>query len=532
MMYKMIVVDDEDWVRRGIKECVDWERYNIEIIGEAEDGTDALQLIKKYKPEIMITDVYMPQMNGLVLTKKAQNVVPNMKVIILSGYDDFKYAQSAIKNKAFDYILKPIEVEKIVVIIKEACDQLKKEARRLKERKELKKQLEESLPLVKERYLNYILNNRGYLTDIQDEYGYLNLSISSKNIVVTVLEIEYRKLIKNQENRQLKMILVKNMINESFAEWQGELVEHYPDRIVLILNYKNQKKFKNRIYKLIKEINKKLKTYNIFITAGIGGFYNLSEKIFKSYREALEIIQYKIIMDNENVFFMDDITATRGNIFSFYPYQIEKKIVTLINIGEISNAIDRWNEFVNYFLFRDDITPIQIKRACLQLYYKLKKKTIEWNFINQYPTDLEQNIENNIINETSLETLKKIIKNYIISLGEKIKKEIENNNKLIIKKAIKYMNENYDKNISLKNIADNVHLTHNYFSNLFKREIGETVMSYLMDIRMEEAKKLLRNTDLKIYEISEKVGYEDPNYFGRVFKKYNGLTPIKYRVKY
>lgn len=533
-MYKLLVVDDEERVRRGLQVSVDWDELDIEIIGEAEDGKEALAIVKKEKPDIIITDIYMPEMDGLQLMKKALEIIPNTKIIILSGYEEFKIARTAIRNKAFDYLLKPVKVEDMVRVIEKAKQKIEYELSRLENEKRIKKQLQESLPVLKERYLDYLLTGRISLKKLKKKYKYLDFNLEDNNFVVMVFVLEGYICHDEDESSQIKKIkfkiMLENIINEKF---KTEVLEGYPHKFISIINY-NPVEEKEDIVEELHYIGKRIQ--NIIdentdktISLGIGRLYKEAKYISDSYQEALEALEYRLFRGKNQIIYIEDVDVTRAHLIRSYPFDDESEIVMALKIGDIENIEQYIKRFFEHYKEKKCFSPSQLKRACLQLIYNILRKLVEWNIDFDFNITNKESLEVVIDKMNSFEELEQFLIKRVSKIATTINERKINQNQCYIKKAIKYIDKHYKDDITIKDVAQAVYLTPNYFANLFKEETGKTIISYLTEVRIEKAKQLLKTTQLKIYEIAAAVGYQDSKYFGQVFKKQIGITPNDYR---
>ncbi|MFW6308679.1 MAG: response regulator [bacterium] len=526
-MYKLVIVDDEQYVLRGLKNCIKWNDYDIEIAGEARNGKEALEIIKEKEPELVITDIYMSDVNGLELIEKVHETLPYTKTIILSGYEDFEYAQTAIRERAFDYLLKPVEMNKMIEIIQKAKNQIDEELQKIKNQEKLEKQLKESLPVLREKYLRYVLTDIFTLPEVKQEYQFLNINLKSENFVVMMIKIE--ELQEDCDARkQMQLINIKNIIYETINQYlSGEVIEEYSRVFIAIINYENETI--EEIKKIAQTIKKSLnKIYNISLEVGIGSQYKDYNNISKSYREAEEALEYKFF-SGDNIVYYGDIAVSKKDSVLVYPFNIEKKILTALKIGDLTRVDKYLEKFINSFTEKQNIAPEKVKRNCLQLVYSIYKKIIEWDISFQVKHKIDHSVEAGIREADSIVLLKENLNNLMKMIAENIKVQKETQNEEDIQKACRYIEKNYDRELSLKDIASSIPLTKNYFANLFKEKTGRTAMSYLKEVRIRKAKEMLSNSDLKIYEIAEKVGYNNSNYFSKVFKEDTGSSPSDYR---
>ncbi len=530
-MYKMVLVDDEKYVIKGLKDSINWKDQDIQIVGEASNGLSAYKLIKDTKPDIVITDIYMPKMGGLELIEKTLDILPHTKIIILSGFEDFEYAQTAIRKKAFDYILKPIEKDKIVDIIKKAKDQIAKELDNIKNMINLKKQLQESLPTLREKYLKHLLEGTLSLNNILEEYNYLNINLQKRNFVIMVIEID-----DDQEGRCEELITlgIKNIIKDSINEvYQGEVVDEYFKKIVIILNYDKCEKT-NIVIEKLEKIGKKIKSsteksFDKSLTIGIGRLYEKADYIMDSYKEALEALEYKLFLGKGQIIFYNDVAVKKNNPPVVYPFSKENKIITALNLGDTDNISDYVIDFINFYTKKNNASPEYLKRACLQLIYIILRKLAEWDISLEIVESQEAMVSNRIKALNSCSELQEYLTKFFKGIAYHIKDNKHKSNRSTIENACYFIKKNYYKDISLIDIANYVNLTRTYFASLFKRETGRTVMGYLKEIRINKAKDLLQESNFKIYEVAEKVGYNNSNYFAKVFREHSGVSPNEYR---
>ena len=328
-MNKMIIVDDEKIVREGLKSSADWEIYGINIVGCAENGKEALELIRKEKPEIILTDIYMPEMDGLELINIVSDIIPHAKSILMSGFKDFKYAQTAIRNNAFDYILKPIEIDYLIEAIKKVNYKINEELSRIKNKDLLEKQLKESRPVLRERYLDYILTNRLTLEEVKEQYDYIKVKLKKKNFVVMVIELE--DINNEYKFKETNMISIKNALEYLVKnDLMGEVLSGDQQRFIIILNY-CQSKETGKILEYLQNIAQRIKNhinnlFNIPISIGIGGLYKESENISLSYREASEALKYRMFVGRNSTIYIGDVSIERNETTILYPINLEKKI--------------------------------------------------------------------------------------------------------------------------------------------------------------------------------------------------------------
>lgn len=532
-MYKLVLVDDDAILRKGLKTVVNWHSLGIQFAGEAEDGEEGLRLIEEINPELVITDINMPHMNGLELITEITSRFRSCKVIVLSGFDEFDYVQTALRERAFDYLLKPIGEDALAEVLRKAIKSLEEEKQRFLNEEELKRKLKESIPALKERYLNHVLNGRMKLEEAIELCQSMQLAIRCKNIIVVVMEVN--QLSYDQDYGKLHIILIglRDIIREVLKDqYVFEIVESHIGRLAVILNYTEAQEQTAAIEETIRwcgQLNYMLEQYfHVDVTIGIGRPYESGEMTVFSYREAVESLEYRIIMKDTKILYYGDIYRdTAQNMY--YPFDIEERILTAVRGGNVAKAADETSAFISCFINKNITSPFQLKRGCQQLIYSLMRKLVEWNISLELTETRGESIEQRIRRAMTSQELETQVVGFIKYAAMSISEMRSGANRSVIEKACSYMEKHYGESIGLEDIAGAVFLTPNYFAGMFKNEMGKTVLTYLTDLRMEKARQLLRDRTVKIYAVSEKVGYRDVKYFVKTFKKYFGVTPAEFR---
>ena len=519
--YKVLIVDDEEEIRLGVIKKITWENYGFEVISNAENGSDALLKCEIYKPDIVFTDIKMPFMTGLELSEKLKNTMPWIKVIIFSGSNDFEFTKKAININVFDYILKPIDSDELIEVLKKLKIYIDLEYENKKNLELLYDHYNASLPILREKFLAQIIE--GFqISDKVVTYGQsLGIEFSYKFLATTVMYID-----NEIQNKRLLNISLNNTINDLRFDYCKLKTFLYLDKIVIIIElYKEQD-----IFRFIREINNLCiiseKILEAKVSAGIGRIVNDITDITASYKSARDALHYKSILGSGNAIYIEDVErntviniefleSDEREIINAIKLKSEVEIKTIIN--KIFNKIpSKEISFNQYKLFIIELTTVLLKLM----------KTQNINIMINNTVDLYKNIDRfKSIDEARLWFLNKAIE---ISRCIQTKRVAAST--LLVEEAKSYVLENYkNSNLSVDIVCNALHLSSTYFSTIFKKEVGINFISYLTDIRLKEAKVLLKTTDYKTYIIAEKVGYIEANYFSYVFKKEIGVSPTKYR---
>ncbi|HHW48843.1 MAG TPA: response regulator transcription factor [Clostridiaceae bacterium] len=506
-MYKMIIVDDETWVHEGIKNTIDWNEYGVEVVGEAEDGEEALSLIEQVHPDIGIIDIRMPGMDGLELIRRIREKGESMEAIVLTGYGEFSYAQEAIALGVFQYILKPVEASDLIEAVKNCVNKIKT----------LKS---ENKPHFRDFLLYRAINNHSEAkTELKQYMDGHGITLHSP-MLIGILSPSADCHGCQDELQKVASLSVTSYDTLVFPGNRNEVVFLFSSSE----NTDLKQKARDILHKAVSDAAAILK---VSVSAGIGCTFDSIDKIDISYNQAVTAYSFRCITKYEGVYDIDEILDMRKNSIMHNTYEI---LINKIKQKDTRPIHKILTSFLFKCLSRD--TWLELDSLRLSFIYLLNAVTDEVLGLSQWKTTPEQkrlDIIKSIGQQDTLEQIFTWTENYIIDLTESITPEYHNSRNRSIKAAVDFISENYSKDISLSDIADYVHLDPSYFSKIFSEEMKQPFSTYLASYRITMAKKLLESTTLKIYEIAQKVGYNDPRHFTKTFKKLIGLTPEQYR---
>jgi two-component system response regulator YesN len=524
----VLLVDDEYLIRDLLKKCIDWKSLGMQIVSECSSAQEALDFIEQTVPDIIITDICMPFMDGIEFSEIVLEKYPHMKIIILTGYDDFEYAKNSVKIGITDFLLKPIDDDELTQILSKIKQKIEKEKAHQKEYSQLKKQLANYLPYIKEKFFNELLQNTLEDSELNDKLSYLQIPIIPDFFQISVIEptplstpgtsTEEQKLLLRMQN----MKMIKKYFNNQLYIHIFFDTSH---RIVILNNNiqidlaDNCEKIKNAI----------LHQQNCTVSIGIGNSYIHSKNIKSSYKEACYALNYKVIVGkNELIHYSDIDFLTQKNwqfdreeldAFSFY-----------LKTGMKEKAVESLDCFFNTLQLGADITINPIRIISSNIISVLLNTLIEINI------DISDVFEENtypyeqIFKIDTLPDMKTYLKTLIDKVIAIIHKIHTNKTNSLISQIETYISDHSsDSDLTLAYVAKQFFLNPSYLSRIFKQEIGKTFSEYVLKVRMEQAITFYKETHLKTYEIAEKVGIPDPNYFSTCFKKYIGLSPTDYK---
>lgn len=525
-MTRLMLVDDEIEIRQGIRDIIDWSSNKITICGEASNGKEAIALINELNPHIILVDISMPVMNGLELIEYLSVNKPLIKTIIVSGYDDFSYAQRALKLGASDYLLKPCRPEEIISTVLKSADIIKNESNNIENISRLKTQLRESLPLLKEKFLLRLIKEEyKYLGNIEERAEFFKLKIKLNSGNVILISIDNYSLLTEKfgnEDVELYKFAVKNIAEEILGNHFSCEVFEVDDDIAAIINFDQQVDL--QLKTLAQMIKSNINSYLDFtVTIGIGSTFFGASNMHTSYLKARKCLEAGFFIGEDSIITSEDINISDSNYPSF-PIEEEKKIITAIKTGD-SEELKKF-----YSVFFEEISKSnnlkQVVNSSMALLFSIYHLCIERN-INISEIMKQETVFDELSKLDTVHQLRESLFETINWVFDRISKG-KNTNK-IVGMAVDFIDNNYHRDISLEMISQELFFSAGYIGMLFKQVMCMSFVDYLHKVRIEKACELLKDYRLKTYEVAKKVGYFDEKYFSQIFKKVTGMTCTQYR---
>lgn len=536
---KVFLVEDEMVIRRGIKNSIDWEKEGYIFCGEASDGELAYPMIIKEKPDILITDIRMPFMDGLELCKLVKEELPNIKILILSGYDEFDYAKEAIRLGVTEYLLKPISSGKLL----EALNGVSESIRREKEDKDLVRkymeEMRENTEHEKQKFFEQMIAGNLSMADALEtgkKYE-MNLSAGMYNLLLFRFTL-------GEENRKSGELLGEAEYAIKKLTERLEYVFEFQRGVegwAFLLMADNEEQMSERVKELSKDLEEIMKNYStITYFGGIGQPVARLRELEESFREAERALAARFTMELNRIISVEDIRMAQ-NVDTLDDIEITsfgeiEKTRTMLEKFLNNGAEDEIDEFVDVYI--NELPEENLKSVLMRQYIIMDAYIVMMSFcekIEGIEGEMQAQSEELKNSMKTIQTLEEI-KNYIRMLLKKIigvRDTISGRRYSdIIEIAKDQIRKTYmSDEISLNTIAAEVGMSPSYFSSIFSKEMGKTFVEYLTEIRMDRAKELLMCSSMKTSEIGYEVGYKDPHYFSYIFKKTQNCTPKEFRAR-
>lgn len=521
--YRVLLVDDEAEIRQGISQKMEWEALGFTLVGQGENGREALELAEQLRPDVVLTDIQMPFLDGLELCRLLSARSPATKFVIFSGFDQFTYAKQAISLNVFEYILKPINAQELSQVLLRLREDLDQERRTQQDIALLEQHYQEHLPLLRELFLSRLLEGRIPSEEIPSSLENLSLSLQGERYLVALLELQG-----GNRDRSLNAMALQQML-ETYFRWDPDCYCQffYGDAMAMIVGLGQE----DSPYPFITEINgicDLCSSYlNASLTVGVGLPCQGLDLLSQSHQGAKNALDYRVLLQGGKALFIGDIVPSQEKTLVFSQNQ-EQELTRCIKLGqpeELRAIVEKMVEALyasGMSLWQSQLYFMELITAVLKLIrsFGLESQDIfGQNFAGKALTEFAHQ-----------EELTAWLMDHCLRIQENIRKQHSDTTWHTVEKAKEFIQTHYAQpDLSVETLCQYLHLSPTYFSALFKGETGVTFTTFVTQIRMEQGAHLLRTTQDKTYVIGEQVGYLDSNYFSYVFKKHFGVSPTKYR---
>lgn len=532
---KVFLVEDEVIIRSGVKKSINWEQEGYEFVGEASDGELAYPMILKEKPDILITDIRMPFMDGLELSRLVKKELPDIKILILSGYDEFEYAKKAIKIGVTEYLLKPISAAKLTEVLNAVAETIRQENEEKNLLETYFAEMRENTERDKMRLFEKLLMgdlSMGEILEAGERFG-MNLGASCYKIVLF-------KILANLENHVYaeQMVDACSSVEQAASMMEGVYVfQRGVEGWAFLLTAQDEKSMEESAKILFQNLKQAMKNYTqLEYFGGIGSTVPRIRSLKQSFREADRAFAARFVEEANQIISQKE----------FEKSQMEEglKMQGVVQIGKSRERLQK---------FLSNGTREEVKAFSDAYISRIEEENIRSTMVRQYVvidvcivilSFCERISSANRLQEEAEELQKMMqkihslseIKKYVVRLlNEAIElRDAESGRRYsdLIAAAKKEIENHYmTEEISLNTVAISVGMSPSYFSSIFSKEAGKTFVEYLTEVRIEKAKEFLMCSSMKTSEIGYEVGYKDPHYFSYIFKKVQGCSPKEYRAR-
>lgn len=531
MMYKVLLVDDEVLIREAIRENIHWEEMGFELIGSCENGKEAMEVIEKTPPDLVLTDIYMPYVDGIELARYIHENCPDTRTVIISGYDEFEYAKQAVRYQVMEYIVKPVTPSELTEVLEKARASLDELHARNETLKKLKGAYRINRPFQRGRFLNSLLRGDEPAELLEEKMRELEISLPGTVFNTAVLEGDDLSPFVNQYpgvRDELALFSIYNITQELIEqEGLGVVFQNMDEKTVIIFGGSTGEELEERIGTSLETVRKTIRDLLLIeTTAGVGETVRQLPRLWQSYEKARAALELKWLLGGNQVLSSGLLDARRSTPVDVSHWAA--RVCQCVKDGDDARIEQAVRDFAQ------ELREVRSNRNRAIIYMQNLLLTV----VNT--ANLNEDQESQILKEEkelmnrlyTYERLRDMATDVIAiccSISRLLNEQRDSYGKKQAMRALEYIEQNYmSPDVSLNSVCSHLAMSTSYFSTLFKTHTGETFIEALTKKRMEKARELLENTSKRAYEIAGEVGFSDPHYFSVAFKKATGKTPTEY----
>lgn len=520
-LYRVLLVDDEEDIREGISRKMDWLGLGFSLVGEAANGQDALELAESLRPDVILTDIKMPFMDGLELCRILTDRLPAARFVVFSGFDAFEYAKQAIQMNVVEYILKPINADELSDVLRRLKEQLDRERAERRNVELLRSRYTENLPILRELFYANLLDGRIEPGTERERAAHLDIDLQGEEWAVGLAYIG------SDRRDALSTLSIQNLLEETLTADRCKL-SLYNDWVAVIVSLTES----FTVYDLIRAMDRvctlAASYLGLTLTVGVGAPCKELSGVARSAAEARTALEYRSMVGRGQVIYIGDLEPDGGQVLTFEEAD-ERTLTAAVRLGSEQEVRDAAAALAGK-IREANPSAGQYSLFLMELVTHLMKMTrrsgvgVEEVFGAGFSLPIQKS------ELPRLEELEDWCAERYLRLRTLIRRRQTDSAGQTVETAKEYIRQHYaESDLSVEKLCAYLHLSSTYFSTLFKRETGTSFTAYVTTVRMEAAAEAIRGTEEKTYLIAQRCGYEDPNYFSYVFKRHFGVTPTKYR---
>lgn len=520
MNFTVILADDEAQILEGIHRGIDWDALGFEVIATASNGKELLERTETLRPDLVISDIKMPFLDGLQVAKMLHDNMMHVKIVLFSGWDDFEYAQLAIRYGVSEYILKPIDFQEMDTLLNKLHDELEEEFQQRSSRTRLEQLYQESLPLLQEQVLIQLVSSNSSLEQLEKQMQTLSLDLHAAWYGMVLIKAA------GDSADFLSQVSMTESVKEMLEHVCRFVSFRYLDKIAYLLLLSDQGQLP-QILKSLSEAAHLAKHYGqVSFSCGVGMPCESLEQLPVSFAQATEALEYSLVSAEETVMVYQDIAPYGNNVYTTLNTDALETAIKQEDQKKVDAEVQKLLEQLEKSHYHFNA----YQSAILEIIFALSGIFRQYHMMDDEIFADAKRMTTKVLSLETGEQLNAWLLNYCHYISYAIHRRKVDHNSLLAQKAMEYVEQHYgDADLSVETVCNYLNVSMSHFSNLFRKETDMSFLVYLTKKRMEEAVRLLKTTDYKSRVIGEMVGYPEPNYFSYVFKKNMQVSPANFR---
>lgn len=532
-MYRVLLVDDEALIREAISENTKWNDLGYELAGTCKNGKEAMEFIRQNPIDLLLTDICMPHMDGMELTKFVHEEHQEIKVVIISGYDEFEYAKKAVQYQVAEYILKPVTAMELSQTLLKVKEKLDDEQVKRQNMRKIRGAYVSNLPVLRGRFLNGLLQGKSNRAEVKTKLIDYDIQLTGSQFMTAMVQGDDLSTFLGQKESyksDLGHFAIYNITEEIMNNHKcGVTFQDLEDRTILI--FCGGKTLEKDALHICEEIQDTIYQYlKIKVTVGLGRMVDSLQELYSSFQSTKRALDYKFLLGGNQIIYAGNLRESQDQLI-VDAQKWASRIALAIKIKseeEIKNHVNLFISSMRDAYITKNRSILYIQNVILSIMNEIDASSLDENCI----FNAERQLLNNIYQKEHLADVGDDLIRFCMILADDIHDQKDSYCKKQAFLAVDYIDKNLkDSGISLNSVCAYLNMSTSYFSSIFKAYTGETFIEALTKRRIEKAKQLFENTAMKSYEVADEVGYSDPHYFSVSFKKATGMTPTEYAKK-
>lgn len=520
---KVLIVDDEYLIRNLIRNRINWEEQGMLIVGEASNASEAFDQVATLQPDIIFTDICMPFVDGIEFSRMIREKYPLIKIVIITGHEEFEFARKSISLGVADFILKPITVSELIGVTDRLRAKILEERSHSLKFEKLKEEFQRSVPFLREKFLNLWITQNMTDAEIFEKKQYYHIPFGGydRTYQIAILEVTFPSQADITEEHTILLSMdCKQRTEVFFQDTPNTVIFTNGKNQIVVMSEVETRDFPNRCEMLKENL---INSRNCLVCIGISGRHCNLSGVRTAYQEACRALGYKIFVGKDQVVCYEDIVETGEQHYHSCPDKLEK-LHLYLNAGAAEKAIAVLTQ-----IFKVPFSGIaQLRLAAMDVITQCQYVEIEQKMEDS--VSLNKELLTKILLADTLPDLQKRLAELISSIANAVYAKTNTKAGHLVQQVITYLEQNLSNpELGISNTAAIFFVSPGHLGRLIKKETGQTFVEYLTGLRMKRAEALAANTELKAYQIGEQVGIKDPHYFSILFKKSVGKSLIEYR---